>query len=169
MLMQTCSAPVQRSPEASEFVVGASACRGAPADLLQLAGWWEAKAAGGLPRRSALDPVEIASHLASVALLDVEEEDFRFRLIGEEVAARYGLLRGRNLRQLLSGDALTDALSEHRVCAESGQPTLAHRIDPTADGSDLRRYWRLLLPFGLDGRTTTILAAMHFEWRRLAR
>ena len=65
----------------------------APAGLLDVLAWWKGKAAGALPGRSALDPVEIHRHLSCVALLDVEQDDFRFRLVGEEVRARYGALR----------------------------------------------------------------------------
>ena len=136
-----------------------------PLALVELVAWWETKAgaADGLPERSALDPVEIARHLAHVALLDVEEADFRFRLVGEEVQARYGALRGRSLAEMLSGHAREETLAEHRACAETRRPTLARRAEPTFDSSDERRYWRLLLPFGRAGRTAFILAAMRFD------
>jgi hypothetical protein len=43
---------------------------------------------------------------------------------------------------------------------------LTRHAEPTSDGTDRRRYWRLLLPFGRDGRATAILAAMQFDaWR----
>ena len=127
--------------------------------------WWESKAVGGLPDRSVLEPTEIGRHLAHVALLDVEERDFRFRLVGEEVRARYGALRGRSLGELLAGRALEETLAEHRACAESRRPTLARRAEATPDSSDLQRYWRLLLPFGRAGRVSTLLAAMRFDLR----
>ncbi len=135
----------------------------APAALLDLIAWWETKAACGLPGRGALDPVEFGQHLPYLALLDVEEDDFRFRLAGEEVRGRYGPLRGRRLRELLTGCALAEALAEHRACAAGGRPTLVRRTEPTSDATDSRRYWRLLLPFGHERRTALLLAAMHFD------
>ena len=135
----------------------------APHALADLLAWWEGKAGGGLPERSALEPTEIGRHLAHVALLDVEAGDFRFRLVGEEVRARYGALRGLSLGELLAGRAREETLAEHHACAESGRPTLARRAEPTADSSDEKRYWRLLLPFGRAGRTCTVLAAMRFD------
>lgn len=137
-----------------------------PAQLLDLLAWWEAKAAAELPDRSALDPVEIGSHLHCVALLDIEGDDFRFRLGGEEVRARYGPLRGRSLSELLSGEARIEALAEHRTCARTRRPTLAHRSEPAADGTEKPPYWRLLLPFGREGDSAVILAAMHFKRSR---
>lgn len=142
---------------------------GAPAALLDALGWWESKAAGALPDRSALDPVEIRRHLSCVALLDVEQDDFRFRLVGEEVRARYGALRGRSICEALMGNARAETLAEHRACAAGRQPTLARRSEPTCDGTDQRRFWRLLLPFGEDKRTTAILSLMHFDSSRPAR
>lgn len=80
----SCSVPGMRvvSP-------GAAPSPDTPLALLEILAWWEAKAAGALPHRSALDPVEIGRHLSCIALLDVEDGDFRFRLAGEEVQARY--------------------------------------------------------------------------------
>ena len=141
----------------------------APAALLEALAWWEGKAAGALPDRSALDPVELRRHLSCVALLDVEQEDFRFRLVGEEVQARYGALRGRSVCESLTGNARAETLAEHRACAASRQPTLARRKEPTLDGTDQRRFWRLLLPFGEQERTTAILGIMHFDTRRAAK
>ena len=142
---------------------GVAAPAEAPAVLTALLAWWRGKSGGGLPPRSALEPTEIGRALAYVALLDVEADDFRFRLVGEEVRARYGPLRGRRLGDLLSGGAREETLAEHRACAESCRPTLAHRTEPADDHSDEKRYWRLLLPFGRAGRASVLLAAMRFD------
>ena len=136
----------------------------APADFAGLVAWWVGKSADGPPERAALDPTEIARHLASVALLEADGDDFRFRLVGEEVRMRYGALRGRSLGELLSGRSLTETLAEHRACIESGQPTLSRRAEPAADQGDERRYWRLLLPFAQGGRTSVLLAVIRFDF-----
>lgn len=114
-------------PSISVLLPGAAPPSGAPAALLELAAWWEAKAARGMPARAALDPVEVGRHLAHVALLDPDGADFRFRLAGEELRARYGPLSGRSLGEVLSGDARAQALREHRACAAGQRPTLARR------------------------------------------
>ena len=157
------------APEVRVVVFDVAPPPDAPAALLDALGWWEGKAAGALPDRSALDPVELRRHLSCVALLDVEGDDFRFRLVGEEVRARYGALRGRSVCEALMGDARAETLAEHRACAVGRRPTLARRNEPTCDGSDQRRFWRLLLPFGDDERTTAILGVMHFDSSRPAR
>jgi hypothetical protein len=150
-------------PSIQVLTPGAAPPCEAPSALRELIAWWQGKAGGALPDISALDPVELRRHLASVALLDVEEGDFRFRLVGEEMRARYGPLRGRRLSDCLIGEALADTAAEHRACAAAGRPTLARRAAPRCDGTDRRRYWRLLLPFGREGRTAVILAAMQFD------
>ena len=154
--------PPHSSSHGDMLTPDAGRLAGGPARLLELLAWWEAKAAGGLPDRSALDPVEIGPYLPGIALLDVEEGDFRFRLTGEEIRSRYGSLRGRSVGELLSGSARAEILAEHRSCA-AGRPTLTRRAEPASDGTDWRRYWRLLLPFGREGRTSAILAAMQFH------
>src|SRR5690606_925526 len=96
-------------------------------------------------------------------LLEVADGEFRFRITGEDIRSRYGSLRDRPVGDVLSGCARAEILAEHRACADGGRPTLMRRCEAAADGTDLRRYWRLLLPFGRAGRTTALLAAMHFE------
>lgn len=154
------------SPSMRVLAIGDAPPAEIPSRLHELLRWWEAKAGGELPERAALDPVEIAGHLAHVALLEAEGGDFRFRLTGEEVRARYGSLRGRSLSEVLSGRARMDALAEHRACVAHRRPTLSRRAEPVTDGSDQRRYWRLLLPFGRDGEAALVLAAMQFDLRR---
>ena len=134
-----------------------------PCELLALLAWWEAKADNALPERSALEPAELGRELPHLALLDVEEDDFRFRVTGEEIRARYGSLRGRSIRQVLSGVAQGETLAEHAACAAGRRPTLYRRNESPSDATDMRRYWRLLLPFGAKGRTSSLLAAMRFD------
>ena len=139
-----------------------------PCELLALYAWWTAKAGGALPERHALDPAELGRELPFLALLDVEEGDFRFRLTGEEIRGRYGSLRGRSIRQVMAGFAQGEAIVEHAACAAERTPTLHRRNEPPPDATDRRRYWRLLLPFGAAGRTSSLLAAMCFEQPRTA-
>ena len=134
-----------------------------PVELRHLLEWWEVKAGQGLPDRRRIDPVEIDRHLANVALLYIEGEDFRFRLVGERLRMRYGAVKGRNLADLLSGRGRSEILGEHRTCTAERRPTLMRRGAPTCDGTDVRRYWRLLLPFGEGGVPVALLAAMRFD------
>lgn len=137
-----------------------------PVGLLELLAWWQAKAGGELPDRGVIDPLEVRRHLPCIALLDVEDGDFRFRLAGEELQSRYGALRGQSVGASLLSKARAEVLAEHRACAVGRQPTLARRTEPMPNSAHQRRYWRLLLPFGKDEQTTTILAMVHFEKAR---
>src|SRR5690606_22849703 len=104
----------------------------APAWLLELIQWWRSKAGAGLPDRSELDPVEIGPHLPHLALLEVADGEFRFRITGEDIRSRYGSLRDRPVGDVLSGCARAEILAEHRACADGGRPTLMRRFEAAA-------------------------------------
>jgi hypothetical protein len=58
--------------------------------VLWLYEYWRGKAAGGLPARTAIDPVEMKPVLAKLMLIEVAEGRFRYRLVGTEVVADAG-------------------------------------------------------------------------------
>ncbi|MGF1623732.1 MAG: PAS domain-containing protein [Alphaproteobacteria bacterium] len=117
------------------------------------------------PEREDLDPLALRDLLPSIVLLDVLDDDFRFRLVGESVNERYRHQpKGRTLRDLLHGNALIDTLHEHRLCADSMQAVLVRNSDEAASLEDFKVYTRLLLPVGVDhGRARHILGAMEFR------
>lgn len=127
-----------------------------PADadsrLVRLLDYWRGKGRdGALPRRRAIDPVEIRGLLPVVFLIDIVPadegpEDFRFSLVGQDVLDRYGPLRGRTLREQMSGAELHRTLEEHRLCLTARLPVYVVNSERTAVDGDGLLYQRLLLP-----------------------
>lgn len=117
------------------------------------------------PERHDVDPLAMRRLLANVFILDtLDGDDFRFRLVGDTVNARYdGLLKGRTLRQLLTGTTLTETLEEHRRCAVDLKGVFVRNGVGTASPDDLTVYGRLLLPIGVRGGLAQhILGLMEF-------
>jgi len=138
----------------------------------QLLGVWQSWTAGrAAPMRAEVDPLTMPHLLANVILLDTCEDDFRFRLIGETVNARYGHGRkGRTLRELMTGPALEETLEEHRRCAEGLAGVFLRKDVADVDLDDQTRFARLLLPVDvIDGRARLILGIMEFSDDRALR
>ncbi|WP_445678510.1 PAS domain-containing protein [Radicibacter daui] len=116
------------------------------------------------PRRAEVDPAALRALLPQIFILDVEEDDFRFRLVGEAVNERYDhRLKGHSLRDLLNGAVLDETLHEHRQCVERLQAVLVHNGLDTASHDDRSIYTRLLLPLEVVGGTARhILGMMEF-------
>ena len=131
--------------------------------LLSLWCGWRGERA--TPEREDLDPLALRGLLPNIVLLDVLDDDFRFRLVGEAVNERYRHQpKGRTLRQLLRGNALLDTLREHRLCAESLQAVLVRNSYDVVSLDDFKVYTRLLLPVGArNGQARHILGAMEFH------
>ena len=126
---------------------------------------WQGWSAGRVcPNRDDVEPLDIAQLLENIVLLDVEERDFRFRLVGETVATRYAVrLKGKTIGQLMDGTSLDETLYEHRRCAHDRRPVLVTHTDAMTSLGDTRSYTRLLLPLGADGpRAAHIIGVMQF-------
>lgn len=122
---------------------------GADQKLSQFLGYWRSKcSAGRLPARREIDPTEIVPLLAAIFLMDVDGEDFRFRLVGQDIVARYGSLRGRALRELMVGRELELTIAEHRRCIVARQPVYSENTVQSAGTGDWQLYQRLLTPLG---------------------
>jgi hypothetical protein len=53
--------------------------------------YWRSKAIGGqVPRRAAIDPVELGDVLSCLLIVEIVNDRFRYRLVGTEVAANAG-------------------------------------------------------------------------------
>ncbi len=130
-----------------------------------LALWLDWRGDRPAPERRDVDPLSLRGLLPHVFLLDVLDDDFRFRLVGEAVNERYRHRpKGRTLRELLHGAALDETLHEHRLCAEGLQAVLAQNDPEAASLEDMKLYARLLLPVDIDGgRARHIIGAMTFH------
>ncbi|WPZ34288.1 PAS domain-containing protein [Thalassobaculum sp. OXR-137] len=116
------------------------------------------------PERADVEPLDIPALLEYIVLLDVEERDFRFRLVGETIANRYAIrLKGKTITQLMAGSSLDETLYEHRRCAQDRRPVLVTHTDAMTSLGDTRSYSRLLLPLGAQGpRASHIIGVMQF-------
>lgn len=132
----------------------------------QLLDIWRSWAAGrSVPEPTDVDPLSMPALLANLILLDVCDDDFRFRLIGEAINVRYGhRMKGRTLRALMPpGPALDETLYEHRRCAENLAGVFVINSVGVANLGDMNLYARLLLPVGgADGRAQRLLGVMEF-------
>gem|GEM_PF-870979 len=132
----------------------------------QLLDIWRNWAAGrSVPEPSDVDPLSMPALLANLILLDVCDDDFRFRLIGETVNRRYGhRMKGRTLRELMPpGTALDETLYEHKRCTEDLAGVFVVNSVGIASLDDISLYARLLLPVGAaGGRAQRLIGVMEF-------
>lgn len=130
-----------------------------------LAYWQSLRTGEGFPGRNAIDPLSIPELLPYILLLDVEKDDFRFRLVGETVNRRYGgQIKGHSLTELLEGEILKETLDEHVRCISSRAPVFTRNTIHTVDTDDMKLYQRLILPLSDKGsEVQSIAGVMHFE------
>ena len=117
-----------------------------------------------MPKRGEIDPTAIPRALPDLALMDVEGEGdalrFKVRLMGTNLAHRYGERTGYYLEDLQLGgeyDAIYAAYSE---CVTQRTPHVGAGDYWTADGHHMQ-VARLFLPLSEDGEhVTTVLAGI---------
>ncbi len=134
--------------------------------LTRMLDYWRSLATEGkFPTRNAIDPLSIPQLLPYILLLDVENDDFRFRLVGEAINARYGgQIKGYSLTELLDGQILAETLDEHIRCVGSTAPVFTRNTISTIDSDDRKLYQRLILPLSDNGTDVqSIAGVMHFE------
>lgn len=132
--------------------------------LVALLDYWRGLCRGaGPPDRRQIDPLDIPALLPSLYLLDRQDGDFIFRLVGERICEPYGCgLKGRPLHSLLEGRALEETREEHRLCADDAAPVFSENTLDVATLHDIQIYQRLLLPLTSQGdRVDTLLGIMH--------
>lgn len=100
--------------------------------LRTTARWWQsaARAAGGVPPRSALDPLELRSALAKVWLVrwDRSADTLVYRLAGEDIVHAFRVTpRNRSVSDLLApdqaagvGETLRRVCRDRLVCRQTG-------------------------------------------------
>lgn len=127
--------------------------------------WRSLRTDEGFPGRNAIDPLSIPELLPYILLLDVEKDDFRFRLVGEAVNRRYGgQIKGCSLTELLDGEILKETLDEHVRCLRHRAPIFTRNTVHTVDSDDMKLYQRLILPLSdKASEVQSIAGVMHFE------
>jgi len=110
--------------------------------------WQSISRAGALPRRAAIDPVELGSRvLPHVILIDVEPDfRFRYRLIGNAVLQIFGVnYTGRYIDELGLGAVFDEIIAFYRHVCERRNPVL---LDGTYERNYRRQFHfrRLAMP-----------------------
>ena len=132
--------------------------------LRKLYGYWISRRRGRkMPRRSDLDPVEMAFALGNIILVDVEGDPpaFRFRLYGTKVARYFGDdLTG--CTTAMFDDDLRDAIEgPYRRAAEERKPLYCERLYD--DGKRMVRATNLVLPLSQDDDQVNMILVGHPE------
>jgi hypothetical protein len=117
-----------------------------------------------LPAYTQLQLSSLAPDLRFLATLTVEDPDFRFASVGEEIAERHGRgLVGSFLADSFVGPAQLDLIAAHRACAEQRTPVVCEVTLAEVDLSVRVPFQCLLLPFAdADGAVDHILWVMAF-------
>ena len=124
--------------------------------------YWRHKAASrGMPSRLDIDPTEMPRLLPHLMLVDVmPARQYRYRLIGTEIAAAQGLnATGRYVHEMLKDDDyrayvldLYDAIVRERRAIYTESIFLSAR-----QGATERNTKRLMLPLSSDGETVNMV------------
>lgn len=131
-------------------------------DLRRFLAYWQDKRQGrGMPARRDVDPLEFSWILGRVSLVEVAEEEprFRYRLVASTLADHLGYeVTGRSTADIPEPEMRAYVESQYTRVAETRLPH-ADRGDMVLDG----RLWRseaLYLPLSADdGRVDMILVA----------
>lgn len=120
-----------------------------------------------MPSRSDLDPIiEIPELTPNIFLVNIESDPpgFRYRLVGTEAAARYGMdFTGKRLDELDFGDRHDTIRRDYEEAVRSGKPVYS-RLQFEVEATDkLLLYERIVLPLSDDGATVNMLLGGGFQ------
>lgn len=140
---------------------------------LRLYVYWDDKRAGRrMPARADIAPEQIRALLPNLMLIDVLEDDFRYRLVGTRIVEDMG----RNLTAASAGSYVEPApyaaavIDTYRRVRDLGVPVFTGGVYVSPRGV---KHWvsRLLLPLGADHMHTNMILSSrvaHYRHRRLA-
>jgi len=136
--------------------------------LAKLRDYWSEKAGDRLmPSRSDLDPIiEIPEITPNIFLVDVEDDPpgFRYRLVGTEVADRYGRnFCGKRLDEIDFGDSHDTIRRDYEEAVRSGKPAYSRLQFEVETTNKLLLYERIVLPLSNDGETVNMLLCGAFQ------
>jgi hypothetical protein len=134
--------------------------------LHRLYRYWQSKCRDGrLPARADFDPLAVPYVLGDIVLVDVlaEPPQFRFRLIGTNIIAKYGVeLTGKPVEDFPEPEARAVALARCREVM-TGKQAIHSERRVVLDGRTWS-YSALWLPFATDGsEVDMILCAQIFD------
>jgi hypothetical protein len=126
--------------------------------------YWRQKAAGRLPRRAEIDPVDIPHLLPHVRLVDVEEAGrFRYRLVGSEARLHHATNpTGRYVDEALSPPAGPRIVALYEECVRERRPLYVEQEYVLPNGSGVRRLSKVLFtPIAEDGKNVSQVLVFH--------
>jgi hypothetical protein len=115
--------------------------------------WLTLKGERDFPAKSDFDPVAVPRLLPGILLMRVHEEplDFEYRIIGEEVVARLGNLKGRRVREAALLNTASDAYKNYVAVIEARRPQFLEGIATVAYRERPLRVSRVHCPLSADG------------------
>lgn len=127
--------------------------------LRQILGYWQAKAArrGALPARADIDPVDLASILPAISLVEVQRDGrngagrLRYRVVG---SLHVEIMGHDATGELIDLGAADDGAPAAAVA--TGRPVHARRTFSPANGTELT-FESLICPLAADGVTVDML------------
>jgi hypothetical protein len=126
------------------------------ARVLDFFRYWEGlKGTRRWPSRDDIDPTAIPHLLAGTVLLKVHRDplDFEYRIIGDDIVARFGSLKGKRVREAALVNITTSAYKNYCIVVETGLPQVLEGIATPAyrDGMPIR-VSRVHCPLSTDGQ-----------------
>jgi hypothetical protein len=117
--------------------------------------WLALKGEREFPSKAEFDPAALPQHLPGTLLLRVVGPplDFEYRIIGEEVVARLGNLRGRRVREGALLNASSTAYRNYCVILEARRPQFLEGSAMLSYRDRPSRISRVHCPLSADGRT----------------
>ncbi len=131
--------------------------------------WQRLRQADGLPRATAIDPVEMRPALGNVMLLDVLDggTDFRYRLYGSKIAERAGFdMTGKRVSDIGTSTAVATFFTYvYQAVLKRREPIYTEHRPPAA--IRVTKWYRLILPLGdADGAINRLLVGnIPGDWR----
>ncbi len=128
--------------------------------------WSELRGDRIMPKRSEIDALAIPRVLPNIALVDLEGEGeavrLKVRLLGTNLAQRYGERTGHYLDEYQLGEAYAEIHAAYMECANQRAPHSSEGDYWTEDDHHLK-VARLLLPLSEDGESVdTILVGLFY-------
>jgi hypothetical protein len=142
-----------------------------PPLLAGLRAYWNAKRGGrAMPARRDIVPGEIEDWLHSVILLDVVEDDFRYRIVGNSLLDSFtSAPAGRLMSEALAPfgpETVAATLATYRRVAKTRTP-LRVRGPGAVYRQGLKYFDSILMPLSEDGGTVDmVFGGFFFEWDR---
>jgi hypothetical protein len=115
---------------------------------------WQALRGGReLPAKSDFDPTAVPHLLSGIMLLRVHDDplDFEYRIIGEDVVARFGSLKGRRVREAALLNPSTTALRNYVAVVEARRPQFLEGVTKVARHDRPIQVSRVHCPLSADG------------------